>query len=470
MASLRRLFDPVDIASLAFLRFALGLCLIFHITPHALGDSPFYGAAAPGFHFSYPLLGWISAVSRETMQLILLVMMVSAYGITLGLAYRVSAILYALGAAYFHFMDAGKFHNHYYLIVLLTVLLAILPANGAGSVDAFLFPKLRRSTTPRWTVWLLRFQVGVPFLFSGLSKLNAEWLSGFPAIFHWQSFTIRHAWARGFDSEFMALFIAWAGALTDVSLFPLLVWRRTRWLGLALAVFFNLGNAILFSGPVFKVAMFPWIMIAAVTIYLDPDWPRRFGAMLLRRTAASPQTAGAPRALTPGRKFILAFLTVWVLVQVLVPLRYHLYPGFHLWTDFGRTHAWQMMSSHTTGNTQFIVTDPATGESWEFRGYGSMDNRRFFKMQDSPALIHQYALELKRRMAANGHPGCEVRVESFVSLNGRPSRRLIDPEVDLTTSPPRWGYYPWVLPLEEPRPPLGEARIAYAHVFKEEEL
>lgn len=458
----RRLFEPVDIASLAFFRVAIGVCLILHIEPHATGDSPFFGAAAPGFHFSYPFLGWIPSVSRQTMQLILLAMYVASFGITLGLAYRASAIVYALGAAYFHFMDAGKFHNHYYLIVLLSFLIALLPAHGAASVDAFLFRRIRRASVPRWSVWLLRFQVGIPFFFSGLSKLNAEWLSGFPAIFHWYSFTSRHEWARGLDPEFMALFIAWAGALADVSLLPLLVWRRTRYLGFALAVVFNVGIAILFSGPLFRVAMFPWFMISGVTIFLDPDWPRRLWQSLRRRTVAGKEQVHAtPAVLTAGRKAVIGLLALWVLIQVLVPLRYHLYPGFHLWTQFGRTHAWQMMGAHKVGRTTFVVTDPATGETWEFAGYGTVGNARFLVMQEIPALIYQYALELKRRMARAGHPGCEVRVESFATLNGRSRQRLIDPDVDLTVSPPRWGYYPWVLPLEEPLPELSDIGPAF---------
>jgi hypothetical protein len=461
MIRTRCLFDPVSIASLAFFRLAFGLCLILHIGPHALGDSPYLETAAPASRFAYPGLAWLPQLSEDAMRFVLMAMLFSALGITLGLAYRLSAGFYALGAAYFHFADPAKFHNNHYLVVLLTVLLTMMPAHGAASIDAWLRPAIRRTTTPRWTVWMLRFQVGVPFFFSGLSKLNSEWLRGFPAIYHWKSFVLAHEWAAPLPPEIMAGLIAWTGALTDASVVPLMLWRRTRLCGFALAILFNLGNALLFSGPFFGVAMFPWIMIAGVTIFLDPDWPRRVPFLSRYGSAWSPGSV-LPQAvpatpLTAGRKLTIGFLTVWVLIQALVPLRHHLYPGHPLWTEAGHRHAWQMMSSYKVGTILFHVTDPATGESWIRHGFGPIGGRRYLVFQVSPALIYQYANHLKRTMADHGRPDCEVRVEALVSLNGRSPQRLIDPAVDITAAPPRWGYHPWVLPLAEKLPPLRDA-------------
>ncbi len=240
VSRISRLFQPVNIASLAFFRVAFGLCLVFHIVPLAKHDSAFYEAAAPAVRLAYPGLEWIPQMPEDVMRVLLLGMVIAAVGITLGLAYRFSIVFYALGAAYFHFSDAGKFHNNYYLMLLLTVLLVFMPAHGAASVDARLRPSVRRATTPLWTIALLRFQIGIPFLFSGLSKLNGEWLHGLPAIYHWHSFTLAHEWAGTLPPETMALLIAWAGMLMDLSLLPLLLWRRTRLLGFALALLFNL--------------------------------------------------------------------------------------------------------------------------------------------------------------------------------------------------------------------------------------
>lgn len=453
----RRLFDPVDIASLVAFRIAFGLCLIVHMNKHVRSRSFYFDAAAPSLHFPHPGFSWLRPVSEDLMQVFLVGMLIAAVGITLGLAYRLSCFAYTLGAAYFHFMDAARFHNHYYLILLVTLLLTLMPAHGAFSIDAALRPALRRSTAPRWTIWLLRFQLGIPYLFSGLSKLNYEWLHGTPAIFFWYSFALAHEWARSWNPFPMALLIAWGGALSDTFLLPLLLWRRTRPLALGLAVLFNLGNAALFSGPLFRVEMFPWFMMGAMAVYPDPGWPRR----LIRRFRhrAVPVSPGAspaalPASLTPSQRLALAALALYALFQVLMPLRHHLYPGNHLWNESGRTYAWQMMSARKMALTTFIVTDPATGQTWERSAAGAVDGDRLAAVMRRPYLIHLYARHIREEMAALGYPDVEVRAESFATFNGRPPQRMIDPEVDVSRSPGRWGYFPWVLPLAEPPVPL----------------
>ena len=63
---------------------------------------------------------------------------------------------------YFFLLDQSLYMNHYYLIALLSWILAILPAHRAVSVDARLWPALRGSTAPAWAVWLLRFSIALP--------------------------------------------------------------------------------------------------------------------------------------------------------------------------------------------------------------------------------------------------------------------------------------------------------------------
>ncbi len=472
MAWNHKMFQPVDAASLAFFRIGFGLCLIYQIRPHALGDSFYYAAAAPEPHIPYPLLDWIAPVSPEFMQVILLAMLVAAVGITIGLGYRLSATVYTVAAGYFHFMDSVRYHNHYFLMFLLVFFLALTPAHRVASMDRWLWYRSAPSTTPRWTIWWLRFNIGIPFFFSGLSKLNSEWLHGLPTIFFWGLLADRHAWARALNPEWMALFIAWGGALADVVLVPLLLWRRTRLIGLALAILFNLGNAILFSGDTLHVTSFPFIMIVGVTSFFEPDWPRRLWARLGARirgrmggaieepmTVSNAPGAGLDSAfeeMTPARRVIIGFLSAYVLLQVFLPLRYHLYPGFHLWNEFGRNHSWQMMASIKSGKTRFIVTDPDTGETWDLEPFADVYDERYLEFSRKPALIYEYAKRIKDRLARRGHPDCEVRVDAFASLNGRPTQRMIDPTVDITMLPPRWGYVSWVLPLEEPLPSLKE--------------
>jgi hypothetical protein len=59
-------------------------------------------------------------------------------------------------------------------------------------------------------------------------------------------------------------------------------------------------------------------------------------------------------------------------------------------------------------------------------------------------------LEYAHHLAA-ARPGAEVRADAFVTYNGRPNARLIDPDVDLARERDGLAAKPWILPAP-PRP------------------
>ena len=67
-------------------------------------------------------------------------------------------------------------------------------------------------------------------------------------------------------------------------------------------------------------------------------------------------------------------------------------------------------------------------------------------MAGQPDLILQLAHRIADDYRARGHRDVEVRADVFVSLNGRPAQRLIDPSVDLSREPYRLLGQPWILP------------------------
>src|SRR5690606_29941802 len=98
------------------------------------------------------------------------VLAVLALAIALGAWTRVAAALFTLGFAYTQLVDVTNYLNHHYLVVLLGGLLVCVPANAAWSLDARWRPALRRTHVPAWIVWVVRFQIGVVYVFAGLAK------------------------------------------------------------------------------------------------------------------------------------------------------------------------------------------------------------------------------------------------------------------------------------------------------------
>ena len=69
-----------------------------------------------------------------------------------------------------------------------------------------------------------------------------------------------------------AYLASWTGAAFDLSIVPLLLWRRTRAPAFVALVGFHAATAALFN-----IGVFPYIMTAGATLFLSPYWPRRLG-------------------------------------------------------------------------------------------------------------------------------------------------------------------------------------------------
>jgi vitamin K-dependent gamma-carboxylase len=451
-------FAPVDIASLACFRIAFGLVMVWEVYRYASKGWIASYYINPDFHFTYYGFGWVKPWPGPGMYLHFAVLGLSAAGITLGLFYRWSAALFFLAFTYVFLLDQARYLNHFYLISLIAFLLVFLPVHRAVSVDANRRPSLRSDTAPAWSLWLLRAQVGIPYFYGGLAKLNGDWLAGEPI----------RAWLAGrpdfpilgpyFGEEWMVYAFAYGGLALDLLIVPFLVWRKTRPFAFAIGVLFHATNAVLF-----RIGIFPWMMMAATTIFFSPDWPRRVGLMPAREPpAADPRLRrhrsgqGAVR-LPRHAPLIVAALAGWVAVQLLFPLRHLLYPGNVSWTEEGHRFSWHMKLRDKEARARFVVTDPAEGRTWVVRPRDRLTRIQTSKMAGQPDMILQFAHYIAEESRREGRAGVQVRAEVTASLNGREPQVLIDPQVDLAATPRNLGHAPWILPLHEPLPARAPA-------------
>ena len=74
---------------------------------------------------------------------------------------------------------------------------------------------------------------------------------------------------------------------------------------------------------------------------------------------------------------------------------------------------------------------------------------QFGKMLGRPQFIQQYARHVKREMESQGIRNPIIQVDSWISLNGRPFQRAIDPQINLAEAPfSVFKSSPWILPLD----------------------
>ncbi|HEX2097994.1 MAG TPA: HTTM domain-containing protein, partial [Rubrobacteraceae bacterium] len=279
-AFLGRLFAPVDIASLVFFRIAFGVLMIWEVWRYYSYGWIQRDYIDPAYHFSYYGFGWVQPWPGIGMYVHFFVLGVLAFCIAFGLWYRVSMVFFFLGFAYVFLIDQAYYLNHFYLIILFSFLMIFVPAHRSLSEDARARPEIRSETAPAWALWVLMAQMAIVYFYAGLAKLNGDWLQGEPMRSRLASSTDLPLIGPLFTEEWMVYLFSYGGLLLDLLVVPFLLWRRTRLIAFMFALGFHLMNSQLFG-----IGVFPWLAIAATTLFFPPSWPRRFVAFLrgLRR-------------------------------------------------------------------------------------------------------------------------------------------------------------------------------------------
>lgn len=445
----RRLARPVDGASLAAFRFLLGAVMFGGLVRYVANGWIEIVFVEPTFFFRYPGFEWVFVPGPTGLYLLFGLAAASALAVALGAFHRVAIVTFLLSFTYIQLMDVTNYLNHYYLVVLFALLMSFMPLDRALSVRTWLRPSDARATVPAWMPYLLRFQVGVVYLHAALAKVGVDWLAYGQPLNIWMSarneLPIIGPWI---ELPAVALFMSWAGFLYDLSIVPLLLWKRTRPFAYGAVLVFHF-----FTWVFFDIGMFPFIMTAATTLFFEPDWPRRLlarlGGALGRRSGpegwGSASPAFAPLAAS-GRfhPVIGGVLVSYCLFQALFPLRHLIYEGDVLWNERGMRYAWKVMVREKNGSVAYRVTDPASGRTWQVSPHAYLDWRQANEMAAQPDLILQLAHHVAQDFERRGVPHVEVRVDSWVSLNGRPAARMIAPDVDLLEVDPRAG--DWILP------------------------
>lgn len=397
---------------------------------------------APKFHFTYFGFGWVRPLPSLWMYVMFVVLGVAAVGVAAGVVYRLSAFTLWLLFTYQFLLEQARYLNHFYAASLFAFILVIIPASRAWSFGGERRQDPRwQGAVPWWTVLLLRFQVGVIYAFAGVAKINGDWLQGSP-IDQWMLRLSDRAVPAFFIEHGLEQHIAVASLLFDLAIVPALLYRRTRFVAFAGACAFHVMNAFMFD-----IGIFPWMTIAATTIFFDPGWARALASRFI-----SEQTADVPRASWPmsslGR-IPATFLLLFVLVQLAMPLRHLIYPGNVAWTEEGHRLSWRMMLREKKGTAAFRVETTAGTHAVDLRTH--LTSWQIASMSTRPDMIHQFAVYLAELYGTQGSSRPRVYVEALASLHGRPPAYLIDPTTDLASEKRQlWPPAPWIRPNAQP--------------------
>ena len=430
----RRLARPVDGASLAAFRVLFAALLVIGTLRFAARGWIAAMYIDPAYHFPYWGFGWVRPWPGVGMYLHFAALALAGLALALGLRPRLAALVCFILFTHAELIDKAAYLNHYYFVSVVLLLLVFLPTRADRPA-------------PAWALYALRLQVGLVYGFAGLAKLRGDWLLRAQPLRTWLA---AHA-----DFPLLgpllarpetATFMSWAGAAFDLSVPFLLLHPRTRVPAyLALLGFHGL------TGALFPIGMFPWLMSASALIFFPPGWPRRLLRALRRPvpTDSPPVPADSPPVpadIPALSRLGLLALTLHFTGQFTLPLRHHLYPGDHGWSEEGWRFAWHVMLVEKAGTVSYRVRDPQTGRVFVVHPEDDLTAQQAAQMAIAPDMILDYAHHLAAQFAARGVPGVEVRADAFVVYNGRPGARLIDPTVDLARERDGLGPKRWILP------------------------
>jgi vitamin K-dependent gamma-carboxylase len=450
MATSERLTRPVDAASLAVFRIGFGALLLVLTLRYFVNGWISEYFLEPAHLFKYWGFSWVKPLPAAGMYAVFGLMALCALGVLAGYRYRLSIVGFGLLFAYQHLLDKTNYLNHYYLVGCVCALMACLPMARTWSVAARRAPT-GQDAVPAYALWALRAQFAVVYVFGGLAKLNADWLvRGQPLSFWLERKSDWPLVGPLLGEPWLALAMSWSGALFDLAIVPLLLWRRTRPFAYGAVLAFHLLTAQLFS-----IGMFPWIMAWGALLFFSPSWPRR----LFSRLTAPRKLALPPLTPVTTPRYALPLLGLYFAVQLALPLRHWAYPGDARWTEQGYRFAWNVMLMEKNGSVDFRVVEPSSGRTFHAPASEFFTPYQSAMLAPQPDMVQEAARIVAAEHRARGVQDPQVFVDAYASLNGRPMQRLVDARVDLAREPDGLANKTWILPLlPEPQAALTATR------------
>jgi hypothetical protein len=437
-------WDATGIAPLVTFRIGFGLLMFFSLIRFWWRGWVTTAYIQPKFHFTYMGFGWVRPFGEMGTHLLFGIVALSALLIAVGLFYRVATIVFFTGFTYIELIDVTTYLNHYYFISLIAFLLIFIPAQKDYSLDVKLGFSNRQKMVPAWTMNILRFQLAVVYFFAGLAKLNSDWLLNALPMKIWLPAKSHLPIVGPFMYQtWVAYLFSWFGAAYDLLIVFFLLNKKTRSIAYLFVLIFHGATSLFFPA----IGMFPYVMMVSSLIFFSADFHEKFLSILPNYEKVQADNQSFTNTFSSKRSTALkTSICLFVVVQILIPLRFLAYPGHLFWHEEGYRFSWRVMLMEKAGAAYFTVKDSNGTQRFE------VDNKKYLTplqekmMSTQPDMIVKYAHYLANEYHKMGVHQPQVFAEVYVTLNGQPSTLFIDSTVNLAAQKTGWNHYNWVLP------------------------
>ena len=393
----------------------------------------------PVLHFPYHGFSFIEVLAPGVMQLFLFLMLLSSIAFIIGYRTRLFSWFYLLPFTYLFLIDKGYYNNHYYLILLLLLLFCFIQSDLRLSIS-----KGSQKVNYRWEEWILLFQFSIVFIYAGLNKINVYWLFNHEPIHHILLAKASLSNSGFWSSAFLEYTMVWGGVLFDVFIVPLLLWKKTRTIGVLLFLFFNGMNTLLFY-DIGEIGVFPLLMLSSLVLFYPSTSILTFLNRVFSYKSKSLYNGEKPD-LKPLTKVLIS---AYVVLQILLPLRHHLFKGNVDYTGEGQRFSWRMKSVYKDFKIMFILKDEQKGIEASLDPRTVLTVKQYTNLGYYPELILPVSDNLRQAALEKGVLDPKIYVDYKVAFNGLASQYIVSPNAELSTlyySPIR--HSSWILPLK----------------------
>jgi hypothetical protein len=443
---LREYFKSSKSASpLAVFRIGFGLMMLYSIMRFYFMGWIEKVYINPKFHFKYYGFEWIPDLGEFT-YILFFICAITSIMITLGLKYKLSIILFFCSFTYIELLEKTVYLNHYYFISILSFLLIFLPLNAAFSFDN-LISNTKETKVPSWTIDCLKLLLAIVYIYAGIAKINTDWLIEAMPLKLWltSKYDLPIIGEYFMQQVWVHYLMSWGGMLYDLSIPFLLLFKRTRKFGFFMVVFFHA-----FTRVLFPIGVFPIVMIISSLIFFDEKFHTRvinFIKNLLFKFFKFKKREKTEVERKSTSKITIVIVLIFFVIQLIVPLRYNLYPGNIMWHEQGYRFSWRVMLMEKIGYSTFKI-EQENGRYFYVKNEDHLTSYQEKQMSFQPDFILEYAHYLGEFYKKKGMDNIKVFADSFVSLNGRKSQRFVDPDINLLEIKDSFRNKEWILPLK----------------------
>ncbi len=288
---------------------------------------------------------------------------------------------------------------------------------------------------PNWCRWVFIIQLFIVYTYASIAKIYPDWLDTSVIKLLMQNKSNFPVVGQLLQNEGIHYFIAYSGILFDGLIIPLLLFKPTRKYAFFASIFFHLFNSF-----VFHIGIFPYLSLAFCLFFFEPETVRN---IFLKKK--KPYTLSEIKIPSYKSVFKSVFI-VYFLIQIILPLRHYFIKDNVLWTEEGHRLSWRMMLRAKSGSISFRVVDNATNNLIPIKLNEYLTKKQQRSLRTKPDFIWQFSQILKKQFKSEGKD-VSIFATCYVSVNGKPSKRFIDPEIDLAKAECNYfKHNTWILP------------------------